>query len=665
MKNEQLGAICSEQIAISKTYAGAVVRDDIAASLRMFQGEPLGNEQKGRSSIVSNDLSDMTDAVIAQLQPGLQSSWGEFEEISQGDAEQAQAESVAVNSLIQADNKGFIMGQTAAMDALMTANGTIKVYVSEKEVTEVKRFMGLVPEEVAMLEAQGATLVSTDEDTGEQEFTMTVPEQKLIIERVAPENLLVDPNQTTFTYEDTSWIAERCLLTRSDLVEMGYNKKMVSMLTAHTLDKEIDEQARLVGGQDDPSSQATTDRDLIEVFECHMRFTADGKTGISELWKVMYCDQSNTVLGKERCDFVPYATGAPFIMPGRWAGRSLYNKLADITLGKTRVLRQWIDSNEAVLNARKYVNANMVNMDDLLTSRVNGVVRVKGSPHEAVMIEPVADVATSAMALLEYFDKLRSERCGAAMDSMNPETQGFATVSGTSAEIQLSSMEMMSSMIAKTISTTLLRSVMILTHETLRRKWKGPISIKIRGDWQEVDPSQWQPRTELTMKVGVSPGERGKKASALNQQLAYQLQLMQAGGANIMVNLNNVHRLLLDLGAAQGLTNIDNYWVDPESQASMQAQQGMQQNQQQQMQMQMQAQQMAMQLEQQRVEIDKLKVEYDRLDDIEDNEHQRNELAAKIEIEEAKLVQQGINEVRKAQASGTAGEGRARDSQAA
>jgi len=665
MNDEKLAAMCSQQIAISKTYAGAVVRDDIAASLAMFQGEPLGNEQPGRSNIVSNDLSDMIDAVIAQLQPGLQSSWGEFEEISQDDAEQAQAESVAVNKLIQADNKGFIMGQTAAMDALMTANGTIKVYVSDIETKQVRRFQGLMPEEVAMLEAQGAELVSTDDETGEQEFTMTVPEQNLVIQRVAPENFLVDPNQTTFTYEDTSWLAERCLLTRSDLVEMGYAKKMVSELTAHTLDREIDQQARKLQGQQDPSYQGTSDRDVIEVYECYMRFTADGKTGISELWKVMYCDEHSKVLGKYRCDFVPYASGAPFIMPGRWYGRSLYTKLADIVYLKTRVLRQWIDGNEAVLNARKYVNQNMVNTDDLLTSRVNGVVRVKGNPMEAVMIEPVADVAASAMALLDYADKLRSERCGAAMDSMNPETQGFATVSGVSAEIQLSSMEMMASMIAKTLSTTLLRSVMILTHETLRRKWKGPINIKIRGDWQEVDPSQWQPRTEVIMKVGVSPGERGKKASALSQQLGFQMQLLQSGGANIMVTLNNVHRLLIDLGAAQGLNNIDNYWVDPESQSSMQAQQQMTQSQEQQQQMAMQAQQMAMQFEQQKLEIDKMKVEYDRMDDEADNEFDRMKLAAEIEVKEAELIQNGIESARQAKTGGTAGKGGTGDKKAA
>ncbi|MCK5317533.1 MAG: hypothetical protein KAJ55_06435, partial [Anaerolineales bacterium] len=128
------------------------------------------------------------------------------------------------------------------------------------------------------------------------------------------------------------------------------------------------------------------------------------------------------------------------------------------------------------------------------------------------------------------------------------------------------------------------------------------------------------------------------------------------------VTLNNVHRLLIDLGKAQGLDSIDSYWIDPESPESQQAQEQMGQQSQQQAQMQMQAQQLAMQMEQAKIEIDKMKVEYDRLDDIADNEFDRLKLAAEIEVKEAELVQTGIDSIRAAQSSDAAGESGAGDS---
>ena len=662
----RFAAICQDQIGVSRTYANNVVMNDRAAAYDMFEGNKLGNEQAGRSQIVSNDLSDMIDATVAQLQSGFSSdSLGQFEQTSQDDAEQCKAESAAVNAVLMEENQGFYQIQSVIMDALQAANGTIKVYCEELEKVKRQRFEMLEPEAVAYIEGQGGVLV--EEEEGVFTFEMTETVQHLRIRRVAPEDFFVDPNQDCLTYEKSSFVCERLLPTRSDLIEMGYSKPVVDNLPPHTLDIMMDQQAKFVQGQQDPSSAGTTDRDVIEVFECYVRATEDGKTGISKLWRVMYCLAGNEVLEVEAVDWIPYATGAPFLVPGRWYGRSMYHKLRDCVLGKTQVLRQWIDSNEAAMNSRKYINSTLVNQDDLLTSRLNGVVRVKGNPYEAVMVEPITDVAQSAQQLLAYFDKIRAERCGAAMDVMQPEAQVMKSVSGVSAEVQLSSTEMMATMIARTLSETLIRNVFLLTHRTLRESYRGQIMIKLNGQYIASNPSEWQERDRLNVTVGVSPGERSKRVGALNQMLAYQMQLLQSGGANIMLTLENVHRLLLDLGTAQGLgSSIQSYWIDPESPESLEAQQAMGQQQQQQGAQTQQAQAFAMQmqefaleLEKGKVEIDRMKAENDRLDDIADNEYDRMKLAAEMEIKEAELVTRAIDTSRIAQAGGAAGEGRA------
>ena len=128
--DNEIGRIISEGIAKARTYAGNIVQEDNADALRMFNGEKLGNEQEGRSDIVSNDLADVVNATIAQLQPSyVGDCLAEFEPTGDDDAEQAKAESAAVNSIFVERNQGFYQLETSYMDALLQAKGTLSVEV--------------------------------------------------------------------------------------------------------------------------------------------------------------------------------------------------------------------------------------------------------------------------------------------------------------------------------------------------------------------------------------------------------------------------------------------------------------------------------------------------------------------------------------------------------
>ena len=659
--DNQIAGICREQISKARTYSGYVLQDDRAQALKLYDGRELGNEVSGRSSIVSQDLTDMVHATIAQLQPMYSGDClAEFEPIGQDDDEQAKAESAAVNAMFVERNQGFYQSESVTMDALLQANGTLKVWIEDTDEKQIKQYRGVSKQELNMLQSKtGGEIERYDEETGDAVISLTVPKQRLLIERINPEDFYVYANQTTLTYEDTTWLGERRLLTRSDLVEMGYNTKMVSELGPHTWDREVDQQARYIDGVQDPQEPTSDDRAQIEVWECYLRITDDGKTGISHLERVMYSDDNNKVLGREVVDMIPYASGTGFLMPGRWYGQSLYHKLRDIVYGKTRVLRQWLDGNEKNLKNRTYVSEDYVNFDDLLNSRMNGAVRIKGgqSPQNVVMVEPVWDAAASAQAALDYFDKIRAERCGSSMDIMSPEAQTMENISGVSAQVQLNSREMMASKIARTLSETLFRNTYLLIHETLRRQWSGSVPIKVNGQWTESDPAEWRPRDRVNMKMGVSPAERSKRVGGLQQTLQTQMALLQGGGANVIVNLNNIHRTLMDLGKAQGLDSTDSYFMDPESPESQQAQQADAQAQQQQGQMQQQLMGMQLQMEQQKQQLEQQKAIWDKENDDFDNETDRLKLAQEYEIKEAELTANVINGAGTQETDGAAGQG--------
>ena len=182
------------------------------------------------------------------------------------------------------------------------------------------------------------------------------------------------------------------------------------------------------------------------------------------------------------------------------------------------------------------------------------------------------------------------------------------------------------------------------------------------GNWEQQDPSQWVPRTAMTIKAGMSPGERHRKVANLDMNLQIMMQLMQAGSP--LVSPQNLHNLISDRNIAADVLGSDKYFTDPDSPQGQQAMQQMQQQGQQQQQMQQQmtqlqieAEKMKLQLEQQKVQIDQQKAVWDHEDDQVDNLHQTAELAAKLEIEEAKLVTQIHTSADKGSESNTHGPG--------
>ncbi|MCP4000533.1 MAG: hypothetical protein GY727_06470 [Gammaproteobacteria bacterium] len=147
----------------------------------------------------------------------------------------------------------------------------------------------------------------------------------------------------------------------------------------------------------------------------------------------------------------------------------------------------------------------------------------------------------------------------------------------------------------------------------------------------------------MTIKAGMSPGERHRKVANLDYNLQLMMQLMQAGSP--LVSPNNLHNLISDRNIAADIEGCDKYFLDPDSPQGQQALMQMQQNQAQQSQMQQQMQQMQMQMEQQafqleaqKVQIDQQKAVWDKEDDDFDNETDRLKLAQDAEIKEAEIV---------------------------
>ena len=236
-------------------------------------------------------------------------------------------------------------------------------------------------------------------------------------------------------------------------------------------------------------------------------------------------------------------------------------------------------SRRSMNNRRLVVVDGLVNMDDAVNSRPGGIVRAERV--DSVQPIPVDDIGPSSQGLLNYMDKVRSERGGASLDLQAAELQ-IAGETAHGVERQFTARELLAQLMTRTIGETLLREMFLGIHRTLRRFFPEAIEIEVGGDFVSVQPSGWPPRARVKVIAGLSAGERQQKRQALEGILTQQKELMGQGMSGILVDLTTFHDTLIDWGAAAGIQNPARYWIDPRSQRSLQAQQAAQQQAQQQ-----------------------------------------------------------------------------------
>ena len=583
--DDDLAGMVGNQISLSRDFAQDFLEENRRQAWKYYLGRRgreadfsattnrEGYTREGGSEAVSEDVADMVEALMATLMPVFGNDVPvEFEPIGPGDEENAAAESDAVANVLVEQNNGWVVLAEAIKDALLLRNATIKVWIEDQIDVEKRHFDEITDDQLTELLAAippGITTTVTSRKGQSANLKFTKVNKIPRVKAIQQAHFLVDPNHDNIFIQDAFFIAERKFSSRSELLKAGFSKKKVQELAAFTQDTDVDSTASNIEGISGELSRPTHDTDVIEWFEAYMRIDLTGD-GESQLIKFDW--SNNTLLKKAPAPFIPYATGTAWLVPHRYSGLSVYDKLRQVTDIKSRTLQQYLDNLVTNNTARTGVNENTVNIDDLLAGRPNAIVRNDGPPGDDLMAFPTNDTGQSSQALLNYMDKVRDQRAGAALSLQQPEEQLVrSNISAASADRQMSAGEQMAAMVARTLAETLLRSTFLLLHETLRTQFPDEIMMNRSGQWIPVSPSQWPQRSRVNVKVGLSPVERSRKANGLMTTIQLMQTALQAGGKDIMVDLNGIHRAILDWSKATDLDNAEKYWLDPESETSQQA----------------------------------------------------------------------------------------------
>jgi hypothetical protein len=532
--------------------------DDRRKALDYYLRRPYGNEQEGRSQIVTGEVAEVIDGALPQLVRVFTASDDivRFEPKGPGDEEGAKQATEYANWVFYRDNEGFLVLHNWFKDALLQKTGVVKAYWDTKIEVTKEEYQNLTDDELVLLMSDGTRDI-VEQETVENEagldpmgqpmivraHNVKVSKKKtsggVVVENVPPEEFLISKRAKDI--DSAPFVAHRRLVTRSELVAMGFDPADIATIPTST-DLEFSAERVSRFDQSETPDDGSMDESMeeVEVFECYVRCDMDGD-GIAELRRVVYA--GNEILLNEETDYIPFHAICPIPVPHKFFGQSLADRAMDIQLQKSTITRQMLDNLYLTNNARMGAVEGQVNIDDLLTVTPGGIVRMKNP--NAVVPLTVPPVANQAFPMLEYLDNVQSKRTGVsdAQQGLNPDILQNVTAAAIAATMSSASgkIELIARIFAETGVKSLFKGILHL----VTKYQDKPRMIRLRGKYIPIDPRSWSNQYDLSISVGLGTGNKQEQMAMLQMVLSKQEQIIQGyGPANPLVSVGQYRNTL-------------------------------------------------------------------------------------------------------------------------
>jgi|LakMenE01Jun11ns_1017448.scaffolds.fasta_scaffold9952278_5 hypothetical protein len=651
-KDELLKLVLSEAARAIGYTNNAQLIEDRTRALEYYKGDMRDLVvMKNRSDAVSYDVRDGIQAVLPDLVEIFAGSEdvATFRPSSAEDEEAAKQETDYVLHTIFEQNDGWSLFVTWILDALQAKNGVVRYWAEEGEPAEDQTLAGKTAAEIQMALDSGAELVSI-KACEEYEEPYGAPSEPLwdavirgepedgrvCIANVPPEDVAVAAD--TISLRDATYVSVRSRPRVQDLVASGIPKDLLDKVPSWGGYSSQESLARDTVAETALSKRSTDDMlRQIEVYEHYIRLKSGRK---SELWCVTTAGRETgaALLRHEKVSQIGLAAITPYRVPHRFFGQSLADFLVDIQRLKSQFQRMQVDSGLFALNQRHVVNidrlAEGVGLDDYLNNQPGVPIRV--TDDNAVVPLASAGLSFDPLQSLEYFSTVAEERTGIvrASQGLNPDTL-HETLGG--AMQQLSRAQKRIRMIAKTFAETGVRDLYLGIHALLRENQSKERVVRLRGKWVPVNPSKWVERSDMQIEIGMGSGGREFELATIQQVIALQEKAVQAQGgmSGPLVTTKELYNSAIRLSEKAGLKAPEQFFANPEEQASQEQAPQEQGPEQAKMQLEQAKLQSTIQIEQMRIE------SQERIEAAKLQEQQRQfdeELSTKISLAQAEIA---------------------------
>ena len=560
MKNDDLRGRLNDEISAAVNYADTQFAHDRIQAQRAYLGKPFNKVPAGRSAVISTDVSD----TVHYLLPSLLETFYRGQEIvrfvprNADDVAKADAATALVNHIFASQNDGFTVLSDFITDGLLFKAGVLKVYYEDNGTEEIETIEADDAELAALLDG-GFDIVESEVDETTGLTTVKVrkitPKPKICLDVIPPETFLFSPQATSVM--DASFLAHRTYMTVGELVAMGYDRETVEEhagLGEGWSEEETDTRHEEIDGGKDLEPRHTS---MVRVVEAYMPID-DGD--VEQRHRVLAIGDSNHILEAEPIDFCPFIVGSPIRVPHRMVGRSVAELVMDIQKIKSGLLRGVLDNMNLSNHARVAVVDQAVNLDDLMNSRPDGIVRMQ----QPGMVQPlqVPQVMSQGLSVLTYMDDVRDTRTGFSRASMGLDPDQLQSTTKEAVNATLQGGQIKVQMIARTLAETAIRPLARLILDLALKYYDQPLLLKIGDSWQSVDPASIDAELDVEIDVGIGSGRDTEKQMALSQIAAIQKEILQTMGVqNPVVSVERYLGTLRKLASMSGLKDVNAFFA--------------------------------------------------------------------------------------------------------
>lgn len=628
MSDDELLAITGNEIRQSTGYRTGRLSEARRKNLQYYLGRAVGDlappEIEGRSSVVDSSVHDTVEWMLPSLIKTFTAgdSVVEFAPQKQEDEGAAQQATDYVNFVFYRQNPGFQLLNTWFKDALLSKVGVMKVMWDESTVEAREEYNGLNDADLAIIadddevEIIEHTARPDDEDVEARQKAIGEIQQQMAqamqaasqgnpqaqqavqamqqrvaqiqaappvmlhdiackrtkdncqvrVYNVPPEEFLI--NRDAKSIAEARFVAHQVLRTLSDLKAMGYQNvddltsdDIQAALSAERIERITynDETGWQSGANEVPGDPS---QKQIWVTECYMKVDADGD-GIAE-WRKM-TRAGNRLLDNEECDGPPFVSITPVPLPHQFFGLCPADQALEIQKQKTAVMRAVLDNLYLSVNGRYFAVDGQVNLDDLLTSRPGGVVRMKSAGMAGRLDQGNSDNASSYQ-LLDYLEMQKEQRTGLMRNTqgVNPDAMNQTA---TGINIMTNRADSRLELIARQFAETGVKDLFRLILKLVCQHQDKEAQIKVAGKWVGIDPRSWRNQYDMVVNVGLGTGNKDQEVNHLMAMIRAQQEAMAAG----IVTPKNTYEAHKKLSQALGYKQEGMFFSDPTDPATRQA----------------------------------------------------------------------------------------------
>jgi len=588
LTNQEIVDIVNTEFENAQGMPSGDISEERARALDYYLKKPYGNEEEGSSKVITSDVADVVDGMMPSLLRIFTSADNlvSFDAVGPEDEPGAEQESDFVSYTFFKRNPAFEILFYWLFDALVQKNGYVKAWWDETEEVTTEEYEGLTDDEVAVLMSDDELEpIEREERTGDTvdvqgnvvqgivhdiKFKRVVKGGQVRIDNVPPDEFRISGDARSLDPSKARMVSHEREVTRDKLLRMGFKKSVVDKLPASDESLNSTEKVARKDKSDDQKNSASANKDksqdTIVLRETYIDVDVN-RDGRSELKQVFTADSK--LLEIEDSDRQPFHAICPSPLPHKHFGLSTGEKVMDVQLVTSELLRQVLNnlyrSNQpghAVWEQGMGENT----MDDLLTTEVGRVARFKRPVGESYAPMTVPFTAADTFPMVEYFDKVKRDRTGISSDAEGLTPEALKNIQ-QSVLVQATDMARMKiEAVARIFAETGFKSLFKHVHELLQKHQQKAEVVKLRGQWVQVNPSEWRNRRDMTVNIGLGIGTREQNLVHLNAIWEKQSEMVQGGGMNLTVTPKNIYNTAAEIVKNANLKLPAMFFTDPGNQ---------------------------------------------------------------------------------------------------